>query len=63
MNINEIKLNPDNPRVIKGDKFDKLVNSLKELPIMLNKIPILLDEDNIIIGGNEFEAKIKMPCF
>ena len=52
MKITEIKLNPDNPRVIKDDKFAKLVNSLKELPIMLNKRPVLLDEDNIIIGGN-----------
>ena len=52
MKITEIKLNPNNPRVIKDDKFAKLVNSLKELPIMLNKRPVLLDEDNIIIGGN-----------
>lgn len=52
MKISEIKPNPQNPRTIKDENFKKLVQSLKVLPIMLNKRPILIDEDNMIIGGN-----------
>lgn len=52
LKASEIKPNPDNPRVIKDDKFKKLVRSLRVLPIMLRKRPILIDEDNMIIGGN-----------
>lgn len=52
LKISEIKQNPNNPRLIKDDKFKKLVKSLKELPIMLEKRPIIIDENNMIIGGN-----------
>lgn len=52
VDIKLVKKNPKNPRIIKDDKFKKLVQSLKELPIMLEKRAILLDEDEIIIGGN-----------
>lgn len=52
LKISEIKNNPNNPRLIKDDNFKKLVQSLKQLPIMLEKRPVLIDEDNIIIGGN-----------
>jgi len=52
MKIELIKPNKDNPRVIRGNKFDKLVNSIKEFPEMLKLRPIVIDEDNIILGGN-----------
>jgi len=52
MKIDHIKPNKDNPRVIRGNKFDKLVNSIKEFPEMLKLRPIVIDEDNIILGGN-----------
>ena len=52
LKISEIKANPNNPRLIRDDKFKKLVKSLRVLPIMLEKRPILIDEDNMIIGGN-----------
>ena len=50
--INEIKLNPNNPRLIKDDKFAKLVQSIKDFPEMLEIRPIVVNEDMIILGGN-----------
>ena len=50
--ISKIKSNPDNPRLIKDMKFRKLVKSIKEFPEMLKLRPIVVDEKNIILGGN-----------
>jgi hypothetical protein len=50
--INEIKLNPNNPRLIKDDKFAKLVQSIKDFPEMLEIRPIVVNDDMIILGGN-----------
>jgi site-specific DNA-methyltransferase (adenine-specific) len=50
--INSIKTNPKNPRLIKDDKFKKLVKSIQEFPQMLELRPIVVDENNIILGGN-----------
>jgi DNA modification methylase len=52
MKLSDIKLNPDNPRLIKDDKFKLLVKSLKELPVMSELREVILDENNMIIGGN-----------
>ena len=48
----KIKGNPNNPRIIKNDKFKKLVTSIKEFPEMLEKRPIVVDEDMMVLGGN-----------
>lgn len=50
--INTIKENPHNPRTITEEKFRKLVKSLKEFPEMLEARPIVVDKDNIVLGGN-----------
>ena len=50
--INEVKSNPNNPRIIKDDKFKKLVASIKELPQMLQLRPIVVNEDMVVLGGN-----------
>ena len=50
--ISKIKLNPNNPRLIKDDKFNKLVKSIKDFPEMLNIRPIVVNDDMIILGGN-----------
>jgi hypothetical protein len=51
--ISEIKLNPNNPRLIKDDdKFKKLVQSIKDFPEMLDIRPIVVNQDMIILGGN-----------
>lgn len=50
--ISDIKQNPDNPRTIRDDKFQKLVQSIKDFPQMLDYRPIVINPDNIILGGN-----------
>ncbi len=50
--ISKVKGNPNNPRVIKNDKFKKLVKSIKEFPEMLKLRPIVVDENMIVLGGN-----------
>ncbi len=50
--IYKIKLHPDNPRLIKDDKFKKLVQSIKEFPEMLEKRPIIVNKDLLCLGGN-----------
>jgi site-specific DNA-methyltransferase (adenine-specific) len=50
--ISEVKSNPNNPRIIKDDKFQKLVKSIKEFPEMLNIRPIVVNADMIVLGGN-----------
>jgi hypothetical protein len=50
--IETIKPNDNNPRVIKNEKFNKLVKSIKEFPEMLEVRPIVVDENNIVLGGN-----------
>jgi hypothetical protein len=52
LKINEIKSNVSNPRIIKGHKFKKLVKSIKDFPEMLELRPIVIDENNVILGGN-----------
>lgn len=48
----EIKLNPNNPRLIKDDKFKKLVQSIKDFPEMLDIRPIVVNADMVVLGGN-----------
>ena len=50
--ITEIKSNPNNPRIIKDDKFKKLVKSIQEFPQMLKLRPIVVNKDMVVLGGN-----------
>jgi len=52
VNIDLIKKNPNNPRVLKDDKFKKLVKSIKSFPEMLKIRPIVVNKDMIVLGGN-----------
>lgn len=52
MKITDIKPNPNNPRIIKDDKFKKLVKSIQDFPQMLELRPIIIDENNVVLGGN-----------
>lgn len=52
VNVATLKPNETNPRYIKDSKFKKLVKSLKEFPEMLEKRPIVVDENMIVLGGN-----------
>lgn len=54
--VSQIKPNPKNPRVIKDDKFKKLVKSITEFPEMLEKRPLVCftdtDQRLVVLGGN-----------
>jgi hypothetical protein len=50
--ISQVKPNPDNPRLIKDDKFFKLVRSIQDFPQMLDIRPIVVNDDMIVLGGN-----------
>lgn len=52
IDIKKLKPNPNNPRIIKDEKFKKLVQSLKELPEMAKVRPIVVNQDMIVLGGN-----------
>ena len=56
MKISQLKSNPNNPRLIKDDKFKKLVTSLSEFPEMMEKRPMVCvtDADGKLypLGGN-----------
>jgi len=50
--IGDIKPNPSNPRLIKDDKFRKLVKSIQDFPQMMEIRPIVVNDDMVILGGN-----------
>jgi DNA modification methylase len=52
MKLSEIRENPKNPRLIKDENFQKLVRSIQEFPEMLEARPIVVNPDNIVLGGN-----------
>ncbi|MDY0039817.1 MAG: DNA methyltransferase [Desulforhabdus sp.] len=58
--ITELRKNPDNPRLIKGDQFKSLCKSLEESPELFEARPILVSPENghfKILGGNmRFQA-------
>ena len=49
--LTEIKPNPDNPRYISKDKFEKLKKSIQDFPEMLKIRPIVI-RNGIALGGN-----------
>jgi hypothetical protein len=60
VSIKEVIPNKSNPRIIRDSKFVKLVQSIKDFPQMLEIRPIVVDENNIILGGNmRFKACIE----
>ena len=52
MKLSNIRVNPNNPRICKDDKFQKLVNSIREFPKMMELRPMVVNSDNIVLGGN-----------
>jgi len=56
MKLSNIKPNPKNPRIIKDDKFKKLVQSIKDFPEMMEKRPMVcvtdVDKKIYPLGGN-----------
>lgn len=52
MKITDIKPNAENPRTISDDKMAKLKGSISDFPKMMTLRPIIVDDDNVILGGN-----------
>lgn len=52
ININDVKLNEDNPRFITDGKLAKLTQSIKNFPQMLSIRPIVVNKDMMVLGGN-----------
>ena len=52
MKLKDIKPNPNNPRVLRDEKFQKLKQSITEFPKMLALRPMVIDENNVVLGGN-----------
>jgi ParB-like chromosome segregation protein Spo0J len=50
--ISEVIANPNNPRLIKDEKFKKLVKSIQDFPDMLNVRPIVVNQNMVVLGGN-----------
>ncbi len=59
MNISELKTNPNNPRKISGSALDKLKQSIERDPAFMALRPIIIDEDNVVLGGNQRLKAIK----
>jgi ParB-like chromosome segregation protein Spo0J len=51
--IEDLKTNSNNPRIIRDDKFKKLVKSIKDFPQMLEIRPVVVDKDMVVLGGNQ----------
>lgn len=52
LKLTELKENPENPRFIRDEKFQKLVQSMKDFPEMVEARPLIINEENVILGGN-----------
>lgn len=50
--LSSLRINPNNPRFIKDDRFKKLVKSIEEFPKMMSLRPIIVDAGGMILGGN-----------
>lgn len=61
--LNSIKVNSDNPRLIKKEKFAKLVASIKDFPKMMELRPIVVDKNMVILGGNMRYRALKEAGF
>ena len=59
--IETIQGNRDNPRIVNKAKFEKLKKSIQEFPEMLNLRPLIVNEHNVILGGNmRYKALVEL---
>lgn len=52
MKVADILPNPNNPRTLKKEQFKRLVKSLESFPEMLEARPLVVDKNNVVLGGN-----------
>lgn len=61
LKISDINPNTDNPRTITDIQLSKLIRSLKDMPEMIELRPLVVNEDNVVLGGNmRLKALTKM---
>lgn len=63
MKISDIHPNPDNPRTASEEKIQSLARSIKDFPEMMELRPIVVDENNMVLGGNQRLEAIKTLTF
>ena len=59
MKLSSITKNPNNPRSLTKEKFEKLRNSIESFPKMMELRPIVIDDSNVILGGNMRYSALK----
>jgi len=52
VSLSTLKLNPNNPRIIKDHRFRALCKSLSEFSKGMELKPIIVDDTNMILAGN-----------
>lgn len=52
LDVSKIQENKNNPRIINKSKYEKLLESCRTFPEMLSARPIVIDENNVVLGGN-----------
>jgi len=52
LKLSKVKPNPDNPRFIRDEEYNKLVNSITKSSWMLFLRPIIVNDDMTVLGGN-----------
>lgn len=60
MKLKDIRPNPNNPRIIRDARFEKLKRSIQEFPKMMSLRPIIVDADGMILGGEETGRKARV---
>lgn len=59
IHLDQLKPNPNNPRQFPPAKLKKLKESIQQFPEMLQLRPIVVDEENMVLGGNMRLAALK----
>ena len=57
--LTKLKKHPENPRIIKDQKFKDLCDSIKEFPEMQKAKPLIVNMQNEVIGGNQRLAAMR----
>ena len=50
--LTDLKAHPENPRFIRGNNYDLLLKSMREFSDMTSVKPVVINSDNVILGGN-----------
>lgn len=57
--LDAVQENRENPRIISDTRFEKLIDNILTFPKMLEIRPVVIDKDNVSIGGNRRHAALQ----